>query len=138
MNTSLNSPSVKDSSERRLVLLWLLFLFTVILVFPTAFTAPDTDDEDGASMSCGGMDCLPHSCESAPEMPGLDVFIVPSENSTTAHSFSLFPVSLAVLYTSPELPSLSVPVRAVPDTPLVFVPLHVMGPAHAAHAPPVA
>jgi len=138
MNQSLNSPSVKDSSERRLVLLWLLFLFTVILVSPSAFAAPDTDDEDVAPMSCGGMDCMPHSCESAPEIADLDVFIVPSENSTTTRSFTLLPVSLAVLYTCTEQSSLSVPVRSAPDTPLVFVPLHVMGPAHAAHAPPVA
>lgn len=138
MNTSLNSPSVKDSSERRLVLLWLLFLFTVILVSPSAFAKPDTDDEDVAPMSCGGMDCMPQSCESAPEIADLDVFIVPSENSTTTRSFTLLPVSLAVLYTCTEQSSLSVPVRSAPDAPLVFVPLHVMGPAHAAHAPPVA
>ena len=137
MNTSLNSPSVQDSSERRLVLLWLLFLFTVILVSPPVFAAPD-GDEDSAPMSCGSTDCQPQSCAAPPEVSELDVFIAPSENSTSARSSALLPVALAVLYLSPEPPSLSVPVRSAPDTSLVFVPLHVMGPAHAAHAPPFA
>ncbi len=137
MNTSLNSPSVQDSSERRLVLLWLLFLFTVILVSLPVLAAPD-DVDDAAPMSCGSTDCQRQSCAAPPELSELDVFIAPSENSTTARSSSLLPVALAVLYLGSELVSLSVPVRSAPDTLFVFIPLLVMGPAHAAHAPPVA
>jgi hypothetical protein len=132
MNTSLNSPSVRDSGERRLVLLWLLFLFTVILVSPTAFAAPDVEDEDVASMSCGA------SCESAPALPELGVFVVPAENSTPVRSLAQVPGMTSVLCTGTDLPSLFHPLLKASDPPPIFVPLLVMGPAHAAHAPPVA
>ncbi|MGV3757684.1 MAG: hypothetical protein ACO1QS_20070 [Verrucomicrobiota bacterium] len=132
MNTSLNSPSVRDSSERRLVLLWLLFLFTVILVSPTAFAAPDVEDEDVASRSCGA------SCESAPALPELGVFVVPAGNSTPVRSLAQVPGMMSVLYTCTNLSSLSHPLLKASDPPPIFVPLLVMGPAHAAHAPPVA
>ncbi len=132
MNTSFNSPSVRDSSERRLVLLWLLFLFTVILVSPTAFATPDAEDENVAPMSCGD------SCESAPELPELGVFVIPAENSTTVRSLAQVPGMRSVLYACTDLPSLSHPLLKASDPPPIFVPLLVMGPAHAAHAPPVA
>lgn len=136
MNKSLKSPSKFDSSEHRLVLLWLLFLLTVTLVSPSVFASPEVED-DMASMGCGGMDCAPSDCQSSPAMPELGVYTLPAEDITTIRKLTLLLGAETLLYNAAEPLSLSCPILTVPDTPLVFEPLLVMGPAHAAHAPPV-
>lgn len=135
MNKSLHGIQRDVRGEHRLVLLWLLFLFVFTAVSPLVSATAATDED----MACGSSGCLPaDSCEEAPALPELDVFVVPAQDTTPVRSLALVPGMMSALYACADQSSLSRPFQKASDPPPIFVPLLVMGPAHAAHAPPVA
>jgi len=135
MNKSLHGIQRDVRGEHRVVLLWLLFLLVFTAVSPLASTSLAADE----GMACGSSGCLPaDSCEEALALPELGVFVVPTGNFTPVRSLAQVPGMTSVLCTGTDLPSHSHPLLKASDPPPIFVPLLVMGPAHAAHAPPVA
>ncbi len=135
MNKSLHSIQRDVRGEHRLVLLWLLFLFVFTAVSPLVSATSAV----GQEMACGSSGCLPaDNCEESPALPELGVFVVPVGNSTPVRLFAQVPGMTSVLYTCLDPSTFSRPILKASDPPPIFVPLLVMGPAHAAHAPPVA
>ena len=144
MSLSIKNRQSEAGREQRLTLLWLLFLWAIVSVLPAYSTASEsTDCADQVTMpkGCGGMDggaCAPVNCDSAPELPELGAFVVPSEKlSSTARAYSLLPASPALLYVVGDSSEIFVSPRLEREAQPLFVPLRVMGPAYAAHAPPV-
>lgn len=121
---------------------WLLALLFALIAFASIPSTADEPDGCGAAMArtCGNSDSgcgTTTTCASNPEFPPLDEFTLPAENLTSQRQIANPPEPAHVLYVvvEPLMADCSHPTS--PDPPLVFEPLRDLGPASAAHAPPV-